>query len=669
MRRSLIFFFLCAPALAQKAHQQPEQEEDLGSMNIEDLMNIKVTSVSRTEAKLSRTAAAVFVINREDIQRSGATNIPDVLRMVPGLDVAQIDAHTWAISARGLNDEFSDELLVLLDGRNVYTPTFGGVLWDLLDLPLENIERIEVIRGPGGSVWGTNAVNGVINIITKKAGDTRGAMVVSGGGNLDHGFATAQFGGSLGKSTDYRIYSRYFNQDHLATINGPSGVDGWHLLRGGFRADSTLSSKDTLMFQGDLFTGRESDTVTILPSVTSSGYVIVQTQSGQSGGFLQSVWNHTFSPRSDTKLEASYGVYQSDNILNDLREGRKTFSIDFQHHFAWGARQDFVWGLGYRDSASASIANLTVSLNPPNLNTQLFSGFVQDEIAIVPGRFYLTVGTKLEHNYYTGFIVMPSVRVTYSKSEHQMLWAALSRAAESPSSVYTDIRINYGSSPGPGGTPILTSLLGNPQSKNEGLIAYEMGYRATVSKRLSIDLDAYYNDFSNQQTTEPAPGFLETTPSPAHFVMPYTFGYLMYGEAHGLEIGCNWKLTDRWTISPGYDFERFHMHLSPASQDTETVPDTEGSDPHMHAQLRSHFDLSKTLAWDTSAYFVDRVIFLGVPAYTRLDTGLSWRYGEGLSLSLVGQNLVRDHHLEFVESRDVPKLVKRGGYAKVTWRF
>ena len=666
---SLALLLCCPPMSAQKSNHGTGPDVDLTTMNIEDLMNVKVTSVSAKEQKLSQTASAVFVITQEDIRRSGATKIPDLLRMVPGLEVAQINSNTWAISSRGMNNELSDELLVLLDGRNVFTPTFGGVFWDLLDLPLENIERIEVIRGPGGATWGTNAVNGIINIITKKADQTSGAMVVAGAGNIDQGFGTAQYGGRLGKSTDIRVYSKYFNQGHFPDSTGHDGGDDWHILRGGFRSDSTLSEKDALMIQGDLFTGREGDSVVFLPSVTSPGLLNSLTHSGQSGGFLQSVWKHTNSTRSDTTLGISYSAYKIDNFLNAVTEAGKIFSINFQHHVAWGERQDFVWGLGYEYSTSRSEGNLAVSLNPANLNSQLFSSFIQDEIALVPDRFYLTVGAKFEHNYYTGFAVMPSARVTFSPSAHHMLWAAVSRAVSTPSSLDISIRANLGSSPGPGGTPILSSVQGNPLYKNEDLIAYELGYRTTVSTRLSVDFAAYYNTYSNEQTTEPAAAFLEALPPPVHIVMPSTYENLMYGEAHGLEIAVNWKLADRWTISPGFEFERFHMHLRPSSQDTGAIAETEGSDPHLHAYVRSHVDVSKTLTWDTSAYFVDRTIFDALPSFTRLDTGLTWNCTEGFSISLFGQNLVRDRHLEFEQSSLESTLVKRSGYTKVTWRF
>ena len=666
---ALALFLFSGAAAAETPQQKAAQEPDLTSISIEDLMNIKVTSVSKTEEKLSRTAAAVFVITQAEIARSGATNIPDLLRMVPGVDVAQIDANTWAISARGLNDEFSNELLVLVDGRNVYTPTFGGVLWAQLDLPLENIERIEVIRGPGGSIWGGNAVNGVINIITKTAGETRGAMVVVGGGNQDHGFGTAEYGGVLGKSTDFRIYSKYLNQNHSPATDGANAGDAWHSVRGGFRTDSVLSAKDSLMFQGSMFSGREGETVDFLPSITSPGLVFTHSQAGQSGGFFQSVWKHTYSDRSDMTLSGSYIAYESGDVLNAFAEARKTASIDFQDHLAWGGRQDFVWGIGYQYSTSNSDGNLTVSLNPARLNTQVFSSFIQDEIAIVPDRLYLTVGAKLEHNYYTGFVAMPSARATFSLSSKNMVWAAVSKADRTPASVDTAIRANFGSTPGLGGVPVLSSLIGNPRFKNEGLIAYEAGYRAAISNSASLDFAVYYNEYGGQQTVEPAAEFLETSPLPAHLVMPVTYANLMYGEAHGLEISANWKVTNRWTVSPSYDFERFHMHVSPASQDIQSVIETEESDPHVHARLRSHVDLWKSLAWDASAYFVDRITFQNVPSYTRLDSGLTWKWRENVSLSLVGQNLVDDRHLEFVESGNESSLVKRSVYLRAAWKF
>lgn len=288
---------VCAPK------SWPQQNpSDLTDRPLEDLMNMRVTSVSKEEQKLSRTASAIFVITEEDITRSGATNIPDVLRIVPGVDVAQIDANTWGVSVRGFNQRFANKLLVLLDGRAVYTQNFGGVFWDVLDIPLEDIQRIEVIRGPGGSIWGANAVNGVINIITKKASDTKGGLLAGGAGNLDQGFGTAQYGGNLGKDTEYRVYSKYLNQYHLPDLMGQSSTDGWHLLNGGFRSDTTLSPKDNLSIQGDVYNGREG----VHSQITFPVGGTVSPEADLAGGFIQGVWDHRYSDRSGSSLQVSY---------------------------------------------------------------------------------------------------------------------------------------------------------------------------------------------------------------------------------------------------------------------------------------------------------------------------------------------------------------------------
>ena len=660
MRAVLLLLLLSVPSFAQ----QP----DLTQLSLEDLMNVQVTSVSKKEQKLSRTASAIFVISAEDIRRSGATNIPDLLRMVPGVDVAQIDANKWAVSVRGLNSLYSNHLLVLLDGRNVYSLTFGGVYWDVLDLPLEDIERIEVIRGPGGTIWGANAVNGVINIITKKASETKGGMVVAGGGNLDQGFGSVQYGGGLGRRTDYRIFSKYLNQDHLPGIGGADGGDGWHLLRGGFRTDSRLSAKDTMTVQGDLYNGEESSPALFLPSVLSPGRAGMESTINLSGGSLQSDWNHVFSARSAALLQVSFDRYKRDDVIG---EQRSTLALDFQHHFAWGNRQDVVWGGGYTYTHSDTQGNFTFSLDPANQNLQLFSAFIQDEIALLPDKLYLTLGTKLEHNVFSGFTLMPSVRASWTPSTRHMFWAAVSKADRTPNESDTAVRDNLQGVPGPGGIPVLVAILGNPHFKNEGLIAYELGYRVEFSTFLSMDLATYYSDYSHQQTSGPGAPFFEATPSPPHLVEPLTIGNLRYGEAHGLEMAVNLKVTDRWTLSPGYDFEQIHMHLGAASQDSQSVLYADDSSPVHGAQLRSHLNLAHGIAWDASAYFVDRLKSGEIPSYTRLDTGLTWRFTEGLAMSVVGQNLVKDRHIEFLDDSETVNstLVKRSAYAKLTWQF
>jgi iron complex outermembrane recepter protein len=641
---------------------------DLTSLSLEDLMNTKVSSVSKREQKLSQTASAIFVITAADILRSGATNIPDLLRIVPGLDVAQIEGNSWAISARGFNGRFSNELLVLVDGRTVYTPTFGGVFWDVLDLPLEYIERIEVIRGPGGTVWGANAVNGVVNIITKKAVETQGGLLVGGAGNLDQGFGTTQYGGGLGKKTNYRIFAKYFNQGSLIAPEGGSGNDGWHLLRGGFRMDSRISAKDTLMVEGDIYAGNESIPTSFLPSLTSPGLKDIDLLVPLSGGFLHSAWNHVYSARSDTTFNLSFDRYKRNDIL---AEQRKTLELEFKHHFAWGARQDLVWGATYRNTDSDSQGTLLISLNPSDVNMQLFSFFIQDEIAVVPDKLYLTVGTKVDHSYYTKFNLFPSARAVWTLTARHMLWAAVSKAVRTPSQIDTNSRVNFGGFRGPGGTPTVAALVGNPRFGDEGLTAYEAGYRTTVLRNFSFDFAAYYSRYDHQETVEPAAPFFESSPAPPHLVLPVTYQNLMHGEGHGFEIAANWKLTDRWTLSPGYAFEQLHMHLDAASQDTEEALAAEGTSPVHSAQLRSHAALRHGVSWDVSGYFVDRLKSGGAPSYTRVDTGLTWRWTERLSTSVVGQNLLKDRHLEFVDSTGSVRstLIKRGVYAKFTWQF
>jgi len=676
-RRTLKRCCLTLPlALLLTVPAWPQQKTaDLTGRSIEDLMNIEVTSVSKKEEKLSRTAAAIFVITQEDIRRSGATKIPDLLRMVPGMDVGQINGSTWAIGSRGFNAQFSNKLLVMIDGRIVYTPYFAGVYWDTLDVPLEDIDRIEVIRGPGGTIWGANAVNGIISIFTKKADDTHGGMVEAGGGNIDAGSGTSQYGGKAGKATDYRVFTKYSNQNQMLDLNGQNGADGWHMLRGGFRTDRILSSKDTVTVEGDLYTAREGELGFKLPSITSPSYVPVSEEINLSGGSIQSTWNHIYSGRSDSTLQVSFSRYRRGDPLE--AERRHTLDLDFQHHLAWGRRQDIVWGLSYDYTTDNIAGTLTVSFNPPSKTLQTFDSFVQDQIALIPDRLYVTVGTKLEHNDYTGFGLMPSVHMTWAPNERNTFWAAVSRALRTPSRNDTNLVVNVGGFVGSDGTLNLVRFLGNPQFKDEGLIAYEAGYRAAVGKSLTVDLAAYYNDYDHLQTTEPSTPFFEATPLPPHIVLPLMYQNLMQGETHGLEISANWRVLDRWTLSPGYALELLHMRPDPTSVDIQTAPFIENGTPHHSAQLRSHFNLRQDLAWEAFASFSDHLTNQGVstfdriPAYTRLDTGITWKPSEALSISVFGQNLLKNQHVEFedVFGSMQSGQIRRGAYAKLVWHF
>ncbi len=660
---------MCAGVRGQGTQDVKGKSQDFANASLEDLMKVEVTSVSKKEQTLSRTAAAVFVITQEDIERSGATNIPDLLRMVPGMDVARINANTWAVSARGLNGQFSNELLVLIDGRNVYSPTFGGVFWDTLDLPLENIERIEVIRGPGATVWGENAVNGVVSIIQKRAGDSKGVLVSAGGGTTDAGFATVQYGDSIKGKVDYRVYVKYFDVRDTKFEGGGDGGDGWHVLRSGFRMDTALSDRDSLVVEGDMYTGREGDPTYTLPSILAPGLVPIELFMNVSGGSMESIWRHTQSSRSDFMLTGTYDTYERGDLLSDHR---KTGSLDFRQHYQLSERQELVWGATYRYTSGESRGGNWLSLVPPNQTENMFSIFVQDEIAAIRDKLYVTVGSKFENNTYSGFAAMPTARALYQVNRRQTVWAAVSRAVRSPAETDTSLRTNVGATTLPDGSVAAVSGFGNPHIKDEGLVAYEAGYRTMITPRASLDLAAYYSDYDNQNTDEPEPVFTETEPPPAHLVLPSVGENLSHGEAHGAEAWLKWKVSDRWTLDWSYDCERIHIHREPASQDFSSGPDTEGSTPHQQARLQSSANLTRGLSWNLSADFTDRLEWQGVPSYTRVDTNLIWKIRDNVRIGIYGQNLLHDRHLEFSdpdESSTRSALVRRSVYAKLTWRF
>ena len=675
-KRAILFALIFAGSLAGGVPAWPQQStKDLANQSLEDLMNIEVTSVSKKEQKLSHVAAAVYVITQEDIARSGATSIPDLLRMVPGLDVGEINGSTWAVGARGFNGQWSNKLLVLIDGRLVYTPNFAGVYWDTTDLPLEDIDRIEVIRGPGGTIWGSNAVNGVISIFTKKASETKGARIEASAGNTDRANATVQYGGDIGAKTAYRVYEKYFDQAPLLDITGAEGgADGWHMLRAGFRSDSTLTAKDTLTVEGNLYDGREGEFGYELPSVTSPGLIAVAEQIDMNGGFVQSEWNHVASDHSDFSLQGAFTRYSRGDPLEP--EKRDTLDLDFRYHLQWGDRQDIVWGLGYRYTADRFGESFTVAFDPQARALQFFSAFVQDEIAVAPDKVYVTLGTKLDNNTYTGLGVMPSGRIAWMIDSHSTLWGAISRALRTPSRNDHDLIVNYASAPGPGGIPVLYALEASPDFQDEQLIAYEFGYRNMISSRLSFDLAGYFNDYDDLETVEPGTPFFQPTPLPPHDVQPFQDENLMHGETHGIEVSGDWKVTNRWAIKAGYAFEQIHLHLDPASQDTTTIPFTQGAVPRHSAQLRSHFQIRPGLTWEAAVYFVDRLTNQGfaeqpIPAYARVDTGLSWQIREGVTLGAFGQNLQSDHHLEFEDNFGSIQSgqVRRSAYGKVEISF
>jgi iron complex outermembrane recepter protein len=660
----LMFYSVCGGVGAQQPQRQLAQKRDLTAISLEDLMNIHVTSASKEDQKMSQVAAAVFVIGQEDIRRSGATNIPDLLRMVPGLEVAQINANTWAISARGFNSQFANKLLVLMDGRVVYTPLFAEVFWDTQDMPLEDIDRIEVIRGPGGTVWGSNAVNGVINIITKKAEDTLGALVTGGGGTFEQGFGTIQYGGTTKGGTAYRIFTKYFNRGHLPDLAGQDSPDSSHLLHGGFRVDSNFSKSDTVTLQGDLYAGGEG--ASIVHSVFSPPDNVIEfKRANLSGGNLLSRWSHSFSSRSDVTVQAYFDRYTRSGPQN--REVRNTFDFDFQHHVVLGSRHDLTWGAGYRHTADQTVGTIDQAFVPSNRTAQLFNLFVEDQITLKPDRLFLYVGTKFENNYFAGNDLEPSIRTTWTPNIHQTFWAAVSETNRAPSRRDINLRAVLAALPG----PAEVVLLGNPNFRPESVVAYELGYRTQVTNRLSVDLATFFNKYHNLESIEPLPSFIEPNSSPPLLVLPETFANKIYGATGGIEVSVHWKVTDRWTLSPGYSFLKMHLHADPTSMDTLSLADAEGSNPGHQGQLRSHLQLPHGFDWDSNAYFVGRLPDQEVASYTRLDSQLTWQLSERMQVSIAGQNLLQSHHVEFNSELGVvnPSEVKRSAYVKMTWKF
>jgi len=657
---------------AASDNKAAQEAKDAAGLDLEQLasMNVKVTSVSKTEQSMSQVAAAIFVITQEDIRRSGATNIPDLLRMVPGMDVAQINANNWAISARGFNSQFANKLLVLIDGRAVYTPLLGGVNWDTQDVPLEDIERIEVIRGPGATLWGSNAVNGVINVITKKASETQGGLIAAGGGTQQQAMALAQYGGKIGKDASYRVFTKYLDDGHLPNLNGENARDGWHLLHGGFRVDDTLSKKDALTVQGDLYTGREGASIIHIFSVDPPDTDVLFTSSRLAGGNVLGRWSHEQSNRSNTTLQLYFDNYTRSGP--EAFESRDTFDIDFDHHLTLSRRHDLIWGAGYRRSSDHTVGTIDQAFIPADRTLQQFGFFAQDEITLKPDRVFLTAGAKLERSTLGSFEFQPNVRIAWTPSKRHTFWASLSRASRTPARRDTDLDVGLAAFPDPAGssTPVEAVLFGAPKIKSEHVVAWEAGYRAQPGGRVSLDLAAFFNVYDHLFSVEPQAPFTDPGP-PIHIVFPLTFANKLHGETAGAEASANWKVTRRWTLSPGYALLTMHLHADPSSLDTSSAPDIEGSSPRHQAQLRSHLELGHGIAWDAAAYFTDRLPVQQVSGYTRVDTQLTWQIREKLTLSVAGQNLVQDHHVESLDELTLvnASLIKRSAYGRITWRF
>jgi iron complex outermembrane receptor protein len=646
------------------ARAQLSTPQALGDASLEDLMNVEVTSVSRKEEKLSKTAAAAYVISQEDIHRSGATNIPDVLRMAPGVDVAQIDANTWAISIRGFNDQYANLVLVLIDGRTVYTPISSGVYWDQLDVPLEDIDRIEITRGPGGTIWGANAVNGVINIITKNSGATQGADVSAGGGSQGKAQGLAQYGGKIGQIGTYRVFGDYANQGNLTRSDGinPS-ADGWHMSHGGFRSDWKFSPSDSLTVQGDFIQTSEGGTIDAvfakqLPLETTVNEVIAS----DSGNVLAR-WSHKLAGGSETSLQVYFDRYN--RISGGAHEALDNLDVDFQDHLTLGARHDIVWGAGYRLTSDSESAGYAITYVPSSRTTNLFSTFLQDEIDL--GRsVWFTLGSKVEHNAYTGFEFEPSAKLLWQPTPRQAVWISAARAIVQTSRIEANLVVDLSVFPIPGGVFGVAQAQGNPDSQAQQLYDFEAGYRAQVNKQFSFDIAAFSSSYRNIAGAVAGASYFTTDQGPPHVVLPLIFEYGANAQTYGAEAFGTWTATRRWKISPSISA----IHLR--GNNTYLVED-EDNTPQIQTQIRSSLDLTSRLNWDIAWWHIGRLRDGGdgaVPAYNRVDTRFSWRLGEFTEVSVVGQNLLTHLHAEFHNDFGLYRtLVERSVFGKIAWHF
>jgi iron complex outermembrane receptor protein len=638
--------------------QAQEGGRDLAEFSLEELLQLEVTSVSKREQKLSEAAAAVFVITPEDIRRSGASSIPEALRLAPGLHVAQINANTWAISARGFNSEYANKLLVLIDGRSVYTPLFAGVYWDVQDVVLEDLDRIEVIRGPGGTLWGANAVNGVINIITKRAKETQGMLLAAGGGTLERGFGSVRYGSTVGDNLAYRAYAKYFNRGDFTTATGQDAADAWQMVRGGFRLDWDLAAHQALMVQGQVYHGVAGETIT-LPSLLPPFAATANEDREVGGGSFLTRWIHAVSPRSDLGLQFYYDRTERQNNVFD--ETRDTIDVDFQHRFRFGQRHDLTWGLGYRLTADHAQGSFFASVDPVSRTDNLVSAFIQDEITVIGERLRLILGTKLEHNDYTGFEVQPSGRLLWTPHSQHTVWAAISRAIRTPSRADSDALTNFAVFPGQAGIPNVLSVFGNQDLSVEKLLAYELGYRAELPYRVFLDIATFYNVYDDLLTFESLTPFFALSPPPPHIVIPQRTVNGTNAETYGVEVAVRWTPMTVWQMTAAYTW----LNMK-ARRDFNLA----GNDPNNRLHVHSAVNLPWNLEFDVALYFVDRLPNFDTPSYLRLDLRLGWKPIKQLDLSFVMQNLLDDRHPEFgsvgyLRSTEVPRSL----YGKLTWRF
>ncbi len=682
LSRYCLPFFLTTLLFAAPGYLMAKQ--DLEQMDIETLMQLEVvvSSPAKRQQPLADVASAIFVIDEEDIKSSGATSVPELLRMVPGLHVARINTQTWAVSARGFNDRFANKLLVLVDGRTIYSPLFSGVEWDERDVMLEDLERIEVIRGPGGTLWGSNAVNGVINITTKQAKDTQGGLLTAAAGNQEQVFGSGRYGGQLGDDAFYRLYIKGFSRDALEDGNGFNPSDDWEQTQGGGRLD-WQSGNDKLTLQSDFYAGKSTKSFTIrtnnpTPGLifgnnglqTFSAFADTQKFSGDiNGGNVTARWQRTLSEDSALRFQFYYD-HASRNFHNYLRQERDSYDIDFQHYFSPLPKHLLTWGGGYRridDDIKGRPGE--VEYNPGQRTVEIWNAFIQEEYTLIDEVLTLTVGSRFEHHDFTGLEIQPSARFLWKPIANHSFWGAVSRTTRTPSRFERDgtldvLLANTGS------PPFSTSFIGNNDYDSEELIAFELGYRTKLLNQVSIDITGFYNSYDKLRSFRAGTAIVETNPPPAHAIIPLLIVNEAQAHSYGVELAADWQVTDFWKLNLGYTY--FDIDFDTPNNIT-LLDSLEANPPNHLLSLRSLLNIRPNLDLNLWFRYSDA---LGpsdnIASFVTLDANLAWQATKNLELSLVGQNLLEDTRpegqLQFNNSPP-PVELERSFYIKFLMSF
>jgi iron complex outermembrane recepter protein len=652
---------LAVTTAAQSANQLPPSAFDL---SIEELGQIQVTTASRRPESLDVTPAAVYVITAEDIRRSGVTTIPDALRLAPNVEVARNNSHQWTISIRGFSNDLSNKLLVLIDGRSVYSPLYAGVFWDVQDVLLADVERIEVVAGPGGAVWGANAVNGVINIITHSAQDRQGLYAEAGGGNYEEAFGTLRYGWKTGDKLWMSAFVKSFERDSTKiAATGADGSDDWHLSHGGFALTWQPDTADRVNVRADLYVGDESTltrsdfTLGTLPATGIPANVPI------SGNSVTANWLHSLDAGASWRVQF-YFDHTDRQIPGSFNEARSTYNVAFLHDLSAVGRHDLQWGVEFR-STGDDIGNTQFSsFIPPSRTDQTLSAFVQDRIELKKDRTYLTLGTKLEHNDYTGYEHEPSIRFTWQPGGgRQTLWAAVSDAVRIPARLNTDLHL-YAPVAVPGLPPVYINVNGDPNFLSETLEAYEVGYRVPFSDKLSLDVVAFDNYYDHLQTNEANGGARVVPGPPPYIIIPAIQANGMKGDSHGGSFALNWQPLARWRLEFHGSFLHMDLESKPGSADVNSLK-ISGNSPRVIYSVLSFLEFGKGFMLYTGLRHVDELPSLNVPSYDAVDVNFAWRPNDRLRLSLTAQSLNDSEHVEFGSGT----LVERSVFARFEWRL